>query len=107
MSGSGVTPPQGLEVVGIEGIACGTIPRGRVSQVSRGCRRDEKAPFYGGLVAKLVSLPECGGLWLGGVGLLVVEDVISDGGPVVDDPLGAGEFYGRDDAQFLEVVECG
>ena len=42
-----------------------------------------------------------------GVGLLVVEDVISDGGPVVDDPLGAGEFYGRDDAQFLEVVECG
>ncbi len=30
-------------MVGIEGIACGTIPRGRVSQVSRGCRRDEKS----------------------------------------------------------------
>jgi hypothetical protein len=28
-------------VVGIEGIACGTIPRGRVSQVSRGCRRGD------------------------------------------------------------------
>ena len=50
---------------------------------------------------------EGGGLWLGGVGSLVVEGVISDGGPVVDGPLGAGEFYGRDDAQFLEVVECG
>ena len=72
-----------------------------------GVAETKKAPFYGGLVAKLVSLPECGGLWLGGVGSLVVEGVISDGGPVVDGPLGAGEFYGRDDAQFLEVVECG
>ena len=74
-------------------------------EVGRG--RVKKEPQGRGLVTKLVSLPECGGLWLGGVGLLVVEDVISDGGPVVDDPLGAGEFYGRDDAQFLEVVECG
>ena len=68
----------------------------------------KKGPQGRGLVAKLVSLPECGGgLWLGGVGSLGVEGVISDGGPVVDGPLGAGEVYGRDDAQFLEVVECG
>ena len=49
MSGSGVTPPQGLEAVEFEGIACGTMLRSRVSQPPRGCRRDEKSPVLWGL----------------------------------------------------------
>ena len=44
MSGSGVTPPQGLEAVEFDGIACGTIPRSSAPQPPRECRRDEKSP---------------------------------------------------------------
>ena len=43
------TPPQGLEVVGIEGIVCDTIPRSSAPQPPRGCRRDEKSPVLWGL----------------------------------------------------------
>ena len=49
MSGSGVTPPQGLEVVEFERFACGTMPRGRVPQPPRECCRDEKSPVLRGL----------------------------------------------------------
>ena len=49
MSGSGVTPPQGLEVVEFERFACGTMLRSRVPQPPRECRRDEKSPVLRGL----------------------------------------------------------
>ena len=70
MSGSGVTPPQGLEVVEFERFACGTMLRSSAPQPSRECRRDEKSPVLWGLGREAGFVTRMwGGLGLGGGGL--------------------------------------
>ena len=63
------TPPQGLEVVGIEGIVCDTIPRSSAPQPPRGCRRDEKSPVLWGLGREAGFVTRMRGVmaWGGGI----------------------------------------